>query len=35
MVCRDNILVGGMHFGPKGFGYIKKSQTGYKIVTDD
>ena len=35
MVCRDNMLVGGMHFGPKGFGYIKKNRTGYEIVIDD
>ena len=35
MVCRDNMLVGGMHFGPKGFGYIKKNRKGYEIVIDD
>lgn len=35
MVCRDNMLVGGMHFGSKGFGYIKKNRTGYEIVIDD
>ncbi|RJF56130.1 MBL fold metallo-hydrolase [Serratia inhibens] len=32
MVSSDRILVGGMHFGEQGFGYIEKLQSGYGIV---
>ncbi|MFH5070939.1 MBL fold metallo-hydrolase [Enterobacter cloacae complex sp. 2024EL-00215] len=32
MVSSDSILVGGMHFGEQGFGYIEKRKSGYGIV---
>lgn len=32
MVSSEHILVGGMHFGNDGFGYIKKNQTGYALL---
>lgn len=32
MVSSDRILVGGMHFGSQGFGYIEKQKSGYAIV---
>ena len=31
-VSLDKILVGGMHFGEQGFGYIEKRKSGYGIV---
>lgn len=31
-VSLDRILVGGMHFGEQGFGYIEKRKSGYGIV---
>ncbi|MDV0597831.1 MULTISPECIES: MBL fold metallo-hydrolase [unclassified Enterobacter] len=34
MACSDHILVGGMHFGQQGFGYIKKLNSGYSIIAD-
>ncbi|HDU4714740.1 TPA: MBL fold metallo-hydrolase [Klebsiella aerogenes] len=35
MASSDQVLVGGMHFGQQGFGYIKKLNTGYCIITDE
>lgn len=35
MASSDQVLVGGMHFGLQGFGYIKKLNTGYCIITDE
>ncbi|EJY9248006.1 MBL fold metallo-hydrolase [Salmonella enterica] len=35
MASSDHILVGGMHFGPQGFGYIKKLNAGYSIIADE
>ncbi|EAA2596672.1 MBL fold metallo-hydrolase [Salmonella enterica subsp. enterica serovar Java] len=35
MACSDHILVGGMHFGQQGFGYIKKLNSGYSIIADE
>ncbi|MGC6387464.1 MBL fold metallo-hydrolase [Ewingella sp. S1.OA.A_B6] len=32
VVSSDKILVGGMHFGEQGFGYIEKLKSGYGIV---
>lgn len=32
VVSSDRILVGGMHFGEQGFGYIEKLKSGYGIV---
>ncbi|CAM3664178.1 MBL fold metallo-hydrolase [Xenorhabdus thuongxuanensis] len=32
MVSSDRILVGGMHFGLQGFGYIEKLKSGYGVV---
>ncbi|QLK63281.1 MBL fold metallo-hydrolase [Enterobacteriaceae bacterium Kacie_13] len=32
MVSSERILVGGMHFGEQGFGYIEKRGSGYGIV---
>lgn len=34
-VSSDHLLVGGMHFGLNGFGYIQKLKTGYGIVDTD
>ena len=31
-VSLDKVLVGGMHFGEQGFGYIEKRKSGYGIV---
>ena len=31
-VSSDKILVGGMHFGEQGFGYIEKLKSGYRIA---
>lgn len=31
-VSSDRILVGGMHFGEQGFGFIEKIKSGYRIV---
>lgn len=35
MACSDHTLVGGMHFGQQGFGYIKKLNSGYSIIADE
>ncbi|WP_192459555.1 MBL fold metallo-hydrolase, partial [Musicola keenii] len=32
VISSDRILVGGMHFGEQGFGYIEKRKFGYGIV---
>ncbi|ACS85214.1 MBL fold metallo-hydrolase [Musicola paradisiaca] len=32
VISSDRILVGGMHFGEQGFGYIEKRKSGYGIV---
>ncbi|MCX2944196.1 MBL fold metallo-hydrolase [Rahnella perminowiae] len=32
-VSSERILVGGMHFGEQGFGYIEKRESGYGIVS--
>lgn len=34
-VSSDKILVGGMHFGEQGFGYIEKRGSGYDIMLID
>lgn len=31
-VSSDKVLVGGMHFGEQGFGYIEKLKSGYRVV---
>ena len=35
VVSSDKILVGGMHFGERGFGYIEKCESGYRIINND
>lgn len=35
MVSSEHILVGGIHFGCEGFGYIQKLKRGYEIVLTD
>jgi len=32
MVSSDRTLIGGMHFGEQGFGYVEKLKSGYRIV---
>ncbi|KAF6665927.1 MBL fold metallo-hydrolase [Pantoea anthophila] len=34
-VSSDKILIGGMHFGEQGFGYIEKHGAGYRIVINE
>ncbi|WP_017348149.1 MBL fold metallo-hydrolase [Pantoea sp. A4] len=31
-VSADNMLIGGMHFGPDGFGRVGRYQSGYEII---